>query len=101
MSKKGNAIREHNATHRYKEPRSIFISEYLDEAADLLDAKDEGRLIELPCAVGAKYYSIGKFCSDGNEDGSLTIHSGSDCEYWCCQDACNAEYRFETKAVVE
>lgn len=64
MSKKGNAIREHNVIHRYKEPRSILISEYLDEAANLLDAKDEGRLIELPCKVGDTFWWIERLVGD-------------------------------------
>ena len=37
FSQIAKSIREHNRIHQEKEPNSIFISEYLEKAADLFD----------------------------------------------------------------
>ena len=55
------------------------------------DAEEQGLLVHLPCAVGSPYYTVEKFCNEGDEDAELERHWGSDCEYCCIQ--CNAELR--------
>lgn len=37
MGIKANAIREHNRIHNAREERAVKITQYLDEAADLMD----------------------------------------------------------------
>lgn len=58
MGIKTNAIREHNRIHNAREERAIKITQYLDEAADLMELEEAGLLIHLPCKVGDTLFSI-------------------------------------------
>ena len=60
---------------------------------DCYELASEGRLIVLPCKVGDTFYTLEKYCSDGQDDGIKTRHWGSDCDDFCCTYPCDAEIR--------
>ena len=79
---------------RYREgccSTKLCMNLLIDRLASYEDAEEQGLLVHLPCAVGSPYYTVEKFCNEGDEDADLERHWGSDCEYCCIQ--CDAELR--------
>ena len=57
MSVKADAIREHNTIHHSKEERAIKISQYLNEAADLMELYEQGKLIRVIKCENCRHFS--------------------------------------------
>jgi len=79
-----------------REPIRTAFGIPLDELAELIRAKQDGRIIVPPCKVGDTYYTIQRYCNTDPYDTEKEPVMAWDCEKYCGRSDCSfSEYRIE------
>ena len=75
----GVVVVDTNIVSAKNRPLITHIADYpIDEVIDLMEAKNAGRIAELPCAVGDKVYWINRSTKEVETDIVISIHRYED-----------------------